>query len=130
MSETLTWANPIETEKIRTHHAKIVVECTTGHPYYSIEYFDPADKMFHIGYSSYNIENVRGWLSECFEIVEAPKTNADRIRAMTDEELAHELALVAGWDREQYKKSKAIGIEKVILDILRQPCEEGECEAN
>lgn len=51
------------------------------------------------------------------------KTNADRIRAMTDEELAHELALVAGWDREQYKKAKAIGIEKVILDILQQPCE-------
>lgn len=59
-----------------------------------------------------------------------PMTNADRIRAMTDEELAHELALVASWDRKQYKKAKAIGIEKVILDILRQPCEEGECEAN
>lgn len=52
------------------------------------------------------------------------RTNADRIRAMTDEELAHELALVAGWDREQYKKAKRIGIEKIILDILRQPCEE------
>ena len=50
-------------------------------------------------------------------------TNADRIRGMTDEELAHELALVAGWDREQYKKARAIGIEKVILDILQQPAE-------
>lgn len=51
------------------------------------------------------------------------RTNADRIRAMTDEELAHELAKVAGWDRKEYEKAKRIGIEKVILDILKQPAE-------
>ena len=79
MSETLTMANPIETEKIRTHHAKIVIECTTGKPYYSIEWYDPAKQEYFLGYSSYNIENVLGWLSECFEIVEATKTNEDRI---------------------------------------------------
>ena len=92
MSETLTWADSIETEKIRTHHAKIVVECTTGKPYYSIEWFDAAKQEYYVGYSSYVIDNVLGWLKEYFEIVEAPKTNADRIRAMTDEELAHFLA--------------------------------------
>ena len=89
MSETLTWADSIETEKIRTHHAKIVVECTTGKPYYSIEWFDAAKQEYYVGYSSYVIDNVLGWLKEYFEIVEAPKTNADRIRAMTDEELAY-----------------------------------------
>ena len=88
MSETLTWADSIETEKIRTHHAKIVVECTTGKPYYSIEWFDAAKQEYYVGYSSYVIDNVLGWLKEYFEIVEAPKTNADRIRAMSDEELA------------------------------------------
>lgn len=88
MSETLTMANPIETEKIRTHHAKIVVEYTTGEPYYSIEWFDPAKNEYRLGYSSYYIDNVAEWLAEYFEIVEKPKTNADRIRAMTDEELA------------------------------------------
>lgn len=92
MSETLTMANPIETEKIRTHHAKIVVECTTGRPYYSIEWFDPTKDAYYLGYSSYNIENVLGWLKECFEIVEKPMTNADRVRAMSDEELAVLLA--------------------------------------
>ena len=35
-----------------------------------------------------------------------PMTNADYIRAMTDEELALEIALIAGWDRKQYKKAK------------------------
>ena len=86
MSETLTMAIPIETEKIRTHHAKIVVEYTTGEPYYSIEWFDPAKNEYRLGYSSYYIENVVGWLTEYFEIVEKPKTNADRFRAMSDEE--------------------------------------------
>lgn len=92
MSETLTWADSIETEKIRTHHAKIVVECTTGKPYYSIEWFDAAKQEYYVGYSSYIIDNVLGWLKEYFEIVEVPKTNADRIRAMSDEELAELLS--------------------------------------
>jgi hypothetical protein len=51
-------------------------------------------------------------------------TNADRVRAMSDEELAHELAMVAGWDRKEYAKAKVIGIEKVMLDWLRQPVKE------
>jgi hypothetical protein len=97
MSKTLTMDNPIETEKIRTHHAKIVVECTTGKPYYSIEWFDTAKQEYYLGYSSYCIDNVLGWLKEFFEIVEAHKTNADRIRAMSDEELATHLHDI-GWD--------------------------------
>lgn len=94
MSETLTMANPIETEKIRTHHAKIVVEYTTGEPYYSIEWFDPAKNEYRLGYSSYYIDNVAAWLAEYFEIVEKPQTNADLIRAMSDELLAAQLAEV------------------------------------
>jgi hypothetical protein len=39
---------------------------------------------------------------------------------MSDEELARELAAVAGWDRTQYEKAKHIGIEKVMLDWLHQ----------
>ena len=86
----LTWANanPSENEKIRTHHAKIVVECKTGKPYYSIEWFDTAKQEYYLGYSSYCIDNVLGWLKERFEIVEVPKTKADRIRSMSDDELS------------------------------------------
>lgn len=50
-----------------------------------------------------------------------PPTNADRVRSMTDEELAKELALVAGWDRKEYETAKRIGIEKVMLDWLKLP---------
>ena len=57
-------------------------------------------------------------------ITEYRMTNADRIRAMSDEELAHEFAMIAGWDREQYQKAKSIGIEKVMLDWLRQSAKE------
>lgn len=34
-------------------------------------------------------------------------SNADRIRAMSDEELARELALIAEWDRKQLQKAKS-----------------------
>lgn len=54
-----------------------------------------------------------------------PMTKADRIRSMTDDELAHEFALAASWDRKEYRKAKRIGLEKVILDILQQPAEDG-----
>ena len=88
MVEDLKNANPSETVKIKTHHARIVVDGTAEKPYYSIEWFDPIKKEYYLGYSSYNIGTVFNWLSECFEIVEANTTNADRIRAMSDEELA------------------------------------------
>ena len=75
-------------EKIKTHHARIVVDGTAEKPYYSIEWYDPTKNEYFLGYSSYYIGYVFKWLEECFEIVEDPKTNADRIRAMSDEELA------------------------------------------
>ena len=72
---------------------------------------------------------------DCFEPEEviAP-TNADRIRAMSDEELAEQLApfQCEGWNR----CCEAFGIEghrvdghgdnPDILDYLRQPAEEGK----
>ena len=88
MGETLTNANPRETTKIKTHYARIVVDGPAEKPCYSIEWYDPAKNEYILGYSSYYIGYVFKWLEECFEIVEAPKTNADRIRSMTDEELS------------------------------------------
>ena len=135
MSETLTMANPIEPGKIRTHHAKIVVECTTGKPYYRIEWFDTAKQEYYLGYSSYCIDNVLGWLKESFEIVEAPKTNADRIRAMSDEELAVWLSEKYAAEsiyraREQGHEPTATqvkalheGLYTIWMQWLRQPAE-------
>ena len=88
MSEDMMNANQGEAVKIKTHFAKIIVEGTAETPYYSILYYDPTEGKYYNGYGSYFIENVFGWLSECFEIDESTYTNADRIRSMSDEELA------------------------------------------
>ena len=91
MEETLMNANASEPTKIKTHYARIVVGGTAEKPCYSIEWYDPLKKEYNLGYSSYYIGYVFNWLSEYFEIVDKDTnvlTNADRIRAMTDEELA------------------------------------------
>ena len=87
MGETLTNANSRETDKIKTHYARIVVDGTAEKSYYSIEWYDHTKNEYFLGYSSYYIGYVFKWLEECFEIVEDNKTNADRIRSMTDDEL-------------------------------------------
>lgn len=127
MEETLTNANPGKTEKIKTHHARIVVDGTAEKPYYNIEWFDPVKKEYFLGYSSYNIKWVFNWLEECFEIVEAPMTNADRIRAMTDEELAELLGgyvYCGGCPMRGNCKVDNLPCDNVLLEWLQQPAEE------
>lgn len=58
--------------KIKTSFAKIFVSGTPDMPYFNILYFDPADQDYHIGFSSYCLEYVFKWLSEEFEIEDAP----------------------------------------------------------
>lgn len=58
--------------KIKTNFAKIFVSGTPGRPYFNILYFDPGDQDYHVGFSSYCLEYVFKWLSEEFEIKDAP----------------------------------------------------------
>ena len=52
-------------------------------------------------------------------------SNADHIRAMSDEELARELALIAEWDRKQLQKAKSgPGLVEFMEHWLQQPAEE------
>lgn len=88
-----------EITKIKTHHPRIVVDGTADKPYYSIEWYDPAKKAYYLGYSSYNIELVFNWLSECFEIVDAPTVDAVEV---PDKELLRAIKLLI----KQYKHSK------------------------
>ena len=57
-------------EKIKVASAEIVVHGTSEKPYYEIRYYDISDGKYHIGYSSYDLSIVFGWLKECFEIVQ------------------------------------------------------------
>lgn len=74
-------------KKHKVKSAEIVVWKIGEKPYYGIKYFDLSDNEYHIGYGSYKLEYVFEWLEQCFEIVEK-NTNADKIRNMTNEELA------------------------------------------
>lgn len=74
-------------KKRKVKSAEIVVRKIDEKPYYEIKYFDLSDNEYHIGYGSYKLEYVFEWLEQCFEIVEK-NTNADKIRNMTNEELA------------------------------------------
>lgn len=66
---------PYEIVKIKVLSADIVVHGTVEKPYYEIKYFT-LDGRCHIGYSSYDLKNVFGWLEEYFEVIhvdEEPK---------------------------------------------------------
>lgn len=57
-------------QKICTPFAKMIVGGSLEKPCYSIMYFDPTDKMFHIGFSSFCLPYVFQWYHEEFEIIE------------------------------------------------------------
>lgn len=68
---TLVNADSCKATKIKTHFAKIIVDGgTVERPYYSILYYDPKDREYHIGYSSYYLSIVANWLSEYFELAD------------------------------------------------------------
>ena len=62
--------------KIKVSSAEIVVHGTVVKPYYEIKYFT-LDGECHIGYSSYDLKNVFGWLKECFEIVDTENNKTE-----------------------------------------------------
>lgn len=100
-------------KKHKVKSAEIVVRKIDEKPYYEIKYFDLSDNEYCIGYGSYKLEYVFEWLEQCFEIVEK-NTNADKIRNMTDEELAKFISVqfCHGYGEPQ------------ILEWLKQPVED------
>lgn len=57
-------------EKIKAIYPHIVVGGAIDKPCYSIHWYDIEKKTMYCGFSSYNLEFVRKWLREEFEIVE------------------------------------------------------------
>ncbi len=79
----------------RVTDLSIIMEMIDSKPYYSVQYRNVGENGYNIGYSSYNLKIVLEFIDEYFEIVESDKqTNADRIRNMSDEELAEFLCKV------------------------------------
>ena len=57
-------------DKIKVSNAEIVAHGTKERPYYEIKYFDLSDNEMHIGFGSYKLDIVFGYLEKYFEIVE------------------------------------------------------------
>ena len=55
--------------KVKVEEAEIVVHGTADKPYFEIKYREVGKKDYNIGYSSYDIRNVFGWLESEFEVV-------------------------------------------------------------
>lgn len=74
-----TAARDSKTERIKVSCLDIIVTMIGKKPYYKIKYKEIGEDYYHVGYSSYKLENVLAWKGECFEIVKEcrPQTNAD-----------------------------------------------------
>lgn len=79
-------------QKNKVTSLEIIVRMIDNKPYYEIKYKKVGEDYYHVGYSSFNIDNVLKWRDECFELVDVKVTNADRIRNMSDEEMAERIA--------------------------------------
>lgn len=81
--------------KARVNSLEIIARMLDDKPYYELKYRQVGKKDYSIGYSSYDLKTVLGYIDTYFEIVESDKqTHADRIRNMSDEELAEFLDIV------------------------------------
>ena len=85
--ETMMVTDDKQKEKIKTPFAKVIVEGRSANSYFSILYFHPADKDFHIGYSSYYLDYVFNWLNEKFEIVEDGNFTFAALRPVSREQV-------------------------------------------
>lgn len=75
--------------KAKVDSLEVIAQMLDNKPYYELKYRLVGKKDYSIGYSSYDLKIVLGYIDEYFEIVKSDKqTNADRIRNMSDEELA------------------------------------------
>ena len=88
----------------RVTDLSIIMEMIDSKPYYSVQYRNVGENGYNIGYSSYNLKIVLEFIDEYFEIVESDRqTNADRIRNMSDEELAEFLIAFKNTFGEEYE---------------------------
>lgn len=99
--------------KAKVNSLEIITRMLDDKPYYELKYRQVGKKDYSIGYSSYDLKVVLSYINTYFEIVENndKHTNADRIRNMSDEELAEFLTTVtsdticgSSWDYDGWIK--------------------------
>lgn len=90
--------------KAMVNSLEIIARMLDDKPYYELKYRQVGKKDYSIGYSSYDLKIVLGYIDTYFEIVKSGKqTNADRIKNMSDEELAEFLMTFKNTFGEEYE---------------------------
>ncbi len=89
-----------KTKKERVTDLSIIVQMIKNKPYYEVKYRNIEESDYRIGYSSYDLKTVLEFIDKCFEIVENNSlSNADRIRGMSDKELAEWITNICDIER-------------------------------
>lgn len=87
--EYLQSVRTININKAKVDSLEIIAQLLDNKPYYELKYRQIGEKDYSIGYSSYDLKIVLDYIDTYFEIVKSDNhTNADRIRNMSDDELA------------------------------------------
>lgn len=121
--------NKVKEERVTD--LSIIMDMIAGKtPYYSIRYKNVGEDDYNIGYSSFNLKTVLEFIDEYFEIVESDRqTNADRIRNMSDEELAESNLCphMVNWRKGNYDTcahpNDKDACKKCMLDWLQSEAE-------
>ena len=94
-NDLISWKAVIEenVDKVRVSSAEIVVHGTKENPYYEIEYFDLSDNEIHIGFSSYKLDVVFGYLEKYFDIVNE-ENKSDQVQDYHSDDLISRKALI------------------------------------
>lgn len=75
-------------EKNKVTDLEIIVRMIGDKPYYEVKYREVGKEYYSVGYSSYDLKIVLEYIDTYFEVVTIKRSNADRIRNMSDKELA------------------------------------------
>lgn len=89
--------------KAKVDSLEIIARMLDDKPYYELKYRQVGKKDYSVGYSSYDLKIVLGYIDTYFELVDVKATNADRIRNMSDEELAEFLITFKNTFGEEYE---------------------------
>ena len=97
--------------KVKVEEAEIVVHGTADKPYFEIKYREVGKKDYNIGYSSYDIRNVFGWLESEFEVVgKSGKSNGIKKRVLK--------SLLCARHEMQNKNMLTLSVMTAIVDGL------------
>lgn len=113
--------------KAKVDSLEIIARMLDDKPYYELKYRLVGKKDYSIGYSSYDLKIVLGYIDTYFEIVESDnQTNADKIRSMSDEELADVLfdSCLEVMKLEECTNTDNCGVcKKCVLEWLQSEAE-------